>query len=246
MEILKSMMRKLRKKEDTIMFEDKIFKRYTLIYKYIKYRKNENIKREINTKGFCNSTIIYIFRDKNKKSGYFLKKKHSLECEESYIKKSQKDKNNPIKNNKDNFVSQCELFMNSSDIYDRRLFKKKFKDLYNNESYDYPINNNFLNNIIIRWRSKTTKFTKISVFENAYDYSNRLILREFQSIYIHIGKKKLQLCEFIIWGNDENIARMRLSKNYFIDATFHHPTFYKQLLIIMYTITVFLEIIPPD
>ena len=230
------------------MFDGKIFKRYNrenkykpknkikrIIYKYIKYRRNEFIKREINTKSFCNSTIIYIFPNQNKKSGYFLKKKHSLECEESYIKKSGKDNNILIKDNKDKFISECEIFMNSCDIYDRRLFKKKFKELYNNGSYDFPLNNTILNNIITRWRSKTTKFTKISVFENAYDYTNRLILREFRSIYIHIGnKKKLQLCEFIIWGNDENIARMRISKNYYIDATFHHPPFYKQLLIIMY------------
>ena len=42
------------------------------------------------------------------------------------------------------------------------------------------------------------------------------------------------LLEYIIWGNDENISRLRLSKNYFIDVTFHHPPEFKQLLIIMY------------
>ena len=75
----------------------------------------------------------------------------------------------------------------------------------------------------------------MTVFDNAYDYSNRLILREFRSLYIHINKNsKLILCEYIIWGNDENIARMRISKNYYIDATFHTPPLYKQLLIFMY------------
>ena len=47
-------------------------------------------------------------------------------------------------------------------------------------------------------------------------------------------QKKPILLEYIIWGNDENISRLRLSKNYFIDGTFHHPPEFKQLLIIMY------------
>lgn len=85
------------KDKDTIHFDGKIFKRYNrenkyrsknnikrIIYKCIKYRRNENIKKDLNTKGFRYATIIYIFPNQNKKSGYFLKKKHSLECEESY------------------------------------------------------------------------------------------------------------------------------------------------------------------
>ena len=34
--------------------------------------------------------------------------------------------------------------------------------------------------------------------------------------------------------NDENIGRMRVSKNLFIDTTFHHPSEYKELFIFMY------------
>ena len=40
--------------------------------------------------------------------------------------------------------------------------------------------------------------------------------------------------EYIIWANNENIARMRICKNLFIDGTFHHPPYFKQILIIMY------------
>ena len=39
---------------------------------------------------------------------------------------------------------------------------------------------------------------------------------------------------YIIWGNDENIARMRISNNYYIDATFHTPPELSQILIFMY------------
>ena len=40
--------------------------------------------------------------------------------------------------------------------------------------------------------------------------------------------------EYVIWANNENIARMRKSNYYFIDGTFHHLIDYKQLLIIMH------------
>jgi len=125
--------------------------------------------------------------------------------------------------------------MNASDIYDRNLFKIKFKELYNQTKYNFSLNSNILNNIINRWRVKTNRFTKMTVLDNSHDYKNRLILREFRSLYIHINNSnQLKLCEYIIWRNDENIARMRISKNYYIDATFHHPPLYKQLLIFMY------------
>ena len=39
---------------------------------------------------------------------------------------------------------------------------------------------------------------------------------------------------YIIWGNDENISRMRISNNYYIYATFHTPPEFSQLLIFMY------------
>lgn len=61
--------------------------------------------------------------------------------------------------------------MKASDIYERRIFKNKFKDLYNQDNYNFAINNNLLNNIITKWRNNSNRFTKISVFDNAYDYS---------------------------------------------------------------------------
>ena len=40
--------------------------------------------------------------------------------------------------------------------------------------------------------------------------------------------------EYIIWGNAENIMRIKVSKHIFIDSTFHHPPDFYQLMIIMY------------
>ena len=127
--------------------------------------------------------------------------------------------------------------MNTSTIYNREMFKDRFKEIYNDPSnkYDFEINNSMLNNIISKWKSTSLKFNKGSVLINQYDYKKRLIFREFRSIYVHVpNKKKPVLLEYIIWANDENIGRIRISKNFFIDCTFHTPPEFKQLMILMY------------
>ena len=40
--------------------------------------------------------------------------------------------------------------------------------------------------------------------------------------------------DYIILGNNENIARIRKFKYFFLDCTFHHPHEYKQLMILIY------------
>ena len=67
------------------------------------------------------------------------------------------------------------------------------------------------------------------------DYENRLILRDFRFIPLeNDNKSKINSLEYIIWGNAENIMRLKVTKNLFIDGTFHHPPGYYQLIIIMY------------
>ena len=72
---------------------------------------------------------------------------------------------------------------------------------------------------------KTSKrFKKVTVLYNKTDYENRIILRELSSQTLYLdNKKKSQTFNFIIWANDENKARIRLSNNLYIDATFHIP-----------------------
>ena len=55
-------------------------------------------------------------------------------------------------NSKDEFIKECEKIMNSSNIYDRNMSKEEFKKLYNKIKHDFPLNNNFLSNIIINWK----------------------------------------------------------------------------------------------
>ena len=185
--------------------------------------------------------LLNIFTQiKKTKAGYFLKEDHSVECETTYpTKKKTNINNDDIKeennNQKEKFINACYNVMNSSTIYDRNIYKDKFKDIYNKDNSNFQIDNNFLSNIISKWRNNSNRFTKSTVWDNIYDYENRLILREFRSIYDSSAQTKSpKQYEFIIWANEENIKRLRKSNHYYIDCTFHHPKDYSQLLIIMY------------
>ena len=48
------------------------------------------------------------------------------------------------------------------------------------------------------------------------------------------NKKNPVLLDYIIWANNENISRIRISNVLFLDGTFHHPKEYKQLLVLMF------------
>ena len=79
--------------KNLIKFNGKDFKNYQkvnkynnkrkkkVIYKCKNYRKDEKLRIETNQKRFCDATLEYIEPGQNVKSGYFLKKDHSLECE---------------------------------------------------------------------------------------------------------------------------------------------------------------------
>ncbi len=78
--------------------------------------------------------------------------------------------------------------MNISDIYERNLFKELFKKIYNENTYNFSLNNNILNSIITNWKNQSNRFTKFSVLENIYDYN--IILMDFRSKFIYIKNKR--------------------------------------------------------
>ena len=80
--------------------------------------------------------------------------------------------------------------MNSSTVFNRPLFKEKFKEIYNSKKFNFPINNSFLSNIITKWKTTSYKMTKSIVFIEKFDYNNRLIFRDFQSKYVEYERKK--------------------------------------------------------
>ena len=67
---------------------------------------------------------------KIKKRGYFLKEGHSEECNDlsNGNKSSNKIKKDKKILGKNIFVEECQKITNKSSIYDRTLFKNKFRD----------------------------------------------------------------------------------------------------------------------
>ena len=220
---------------ETFLFNGKTFRKNIKATKYIpkdkikreiykcKYNRNEEkLRQSLKKKSFCNATIEYIYPNQNKKSGFFLKEGHSVEYEnkfpENKIFSDDPKTNKSIDVNKETFILECNNVMNSSTIFDRSLLKDKFKEIYNKKSYKFPINNVFLSNIITKWKNSSNRFNKACVWENAQDYENRLILRDFRIINDESDKTiKKNNYEYIIWTNDENIKRIRKSNHLYID-----------------------------
>ena len=73
--------------------------------------------------------------------------------------------------------------MNKSSIYDRKLFKNDFRKIYNDNNYNFPLQEDKLNNVIANWKLTTNKFNKFSILENIKDNNGRHLLREFR-IYL--------------------------------------------------------------
>ena len=199
--------------------------------------KNSNLIIDKNI-DVINSDSFIIYLKQNIRSGYFFKIDHSDECKNLFkinIDSDIYEKSHKLFTDKQKFIEDCEKIMNSSEIFDGNLYKDEFKKLYNSQKLNFGIDNNFISNIITKWKLKTNRFKKISVLDNPKDYDDRLILTEYRTIYTQEEKnKEPQKIEYIIWANEENLRRIRISNHYFIDSTFHHPVEYKQLLIIMY------------
>ena len=95
-------------------------KKKKIIYKCKNNRKDEKLRIETNQNPFCEATLEYIEPGQNIKSGYFLKKPHSAECDllESGTKninilEAKKYEDKKI------FIAKYEELMNNSKIYDR-------------------------------------------------------------------------------------------------------------------------------
>ena len=110
-----------------------------IVYKCANNRKNELLREKLKKGSFCNATIEYIYPDQGVKSGFFLKEEHSIEC--ISLDKHEEKKQLNLSKDKEKFIEACENIMNSSNIYDRRLFKEEFKKIYNECHYNFPISN---------------------------------------------------------------------------------------------------------
>ena len=50
-------------------------------------------------------------------------------------------------------------YLNKSIYYNKKEFKEHLEDIYNSFNYNFHLNPNTLNNIIIRWKQNSIKFT---------------------------------------------------------------------------------------
>ena len=120
-----------------------------------------------------------------------MKINHSEECiEMNYKNELVKIKDKVEKEEgKETFIKLCNELMDNYNIYDRRLFKEEFKKIYNNKQFKFLLNENFLSNVISKWKKTSDRFTKMCIFKNKYDYDNRLILRDYRVIPINEKEK---------------------------------------------------------
>ena len=125
--------------------------------------------------------------------------------------------------------------MNKFDKYEYINCKNSILELYNEKKHSFEINNNKIKHIVYKWRNNSIKFTKYIIFENEYDYKGNKIFRDYRRVEVPSkDKKEFITIEFIIWANNENIARLRESKHWLIDCTYHYPKEFKELLVIEY------------
>ena len=126
-------------------------------------------------------------------------------------------------------------FLNSTEYYNRKDFTTKLQEIYNENRYNFRLKENTIKNIIGRWKLTSLRFTKYSAIENKYNKKGELILYDYLNTIIYTSSKKKPIsAEYFIWSSDPIISRIRKSQHLFIDATFHHPEYYSQLLIIIF------------
>ena len=90
-----------------------------------------------------------------------------------------------------------------------------------------------LNNILNEWKKYSNKFNKYTIFENQRNYDGEIFLKKYNFQYVEYEKNKdRKLIENIIQADDANISQICESKNWLIDANYHHTKEFSQLLII--------------
>ena len=93
---------KINKKDSEYIKKDNIKR---LVYKCAYNRHEEKLRQELKQKAFGNRTIEYILPNQGIKSGYFIKKPHSNECETMNLIKTKKEIISD--NNKEKFITKC-------------------------------------------------------------------------------------------------------------------------------------------
>ena len=204
------------------------------IFKCKNFRKNEYERVKFKLGEYCSAKIKKEIKNNNNKEYiYEIINQHSPECLNN-TKDNNEINEKPIKE-LTIFKDKCFEKLNNFKEYNRTEMKKSISDLYNSDKYNFPLTPNLLNNILNEWKKYSNKFNKYCIFENQKNLDGEQFLKKYTYQYIETSNKKERiLIENIIWGDDVSISRLRESKNWMIDATYHHPKEFSQLLIIYY------------
>ena len=143
------------------------------------------------------------------------------------------------------YITKCFKYFDSTEDYNKKEFKVALENIYNDNKYIFKLKENTIKNIIDKWKSNSLRFAKYNALENRTNKNNELRLWEYNNSSIYISNKKNPINnEYFIRTTDMIIAPVRISKHFFIDATFHHPYKFSQLLIIIFKDVISSEYLP--
>jgi len=206
-------------------------------YRCKNYRKFENQKNG----SFCNALVKRI--KINDKIIYDLENNHSKVCNELTINKMKIDSN--IISDYKSFIEKCNNYMDNTEIYNKKEFTIALQKIYNDNKYAFLLKPNTIKNIIGKWKSNSLRFTKFNALNNQFNKEGELILWDHTNTIIYLSNKKNPVpSEYYIWSCNSMISRARVSNHFFVDATFHHPKDFSELMIIIFKDIIIHEYIP--
>ena len=136
-------------------------------------------------------------------------------------------------------------YLNTIIYYDKKEIEVNLKEIFLNNRYNFTLKDSTINNIIKKWKSNTNKFKKYNALENTKDKDGNIILWKHENLIIYTSENSKPIqSEYFIWSSDDMIARARESHHYFIDATWHIPKGFNQLLIVLFKDIIIKEKLP--
>ena len=64
--------------------------------------------------------------------------------------------------NYNDYINKCFKYLDSTEEYNRKDFKLKLQNIYNENKYDFRLKENTIKNIIGCWKNNSLRFTKYS------------------------------------------------------------------------------------
>ena len=136
--------------EEKIYYDGKLFKKDWLqnskLYpNIVKYRcKNYRKREKTRNTTFCNALIKR--KTENKKYYFILEINHSKDCVETETILIKNETN--LIGNYNDYIKKCRNYLDSTDYYNKKEFKLKLQEIYNENQYNFRLKENTIKNII--------------------------------------------------------------------------------------------------